>query len=650
MRDAINARAKRVLKQLFPASHKHIEATASDGKSPNTQISLLEHYIRSLKLKSIVRSDLVAGDVTGQWNLMLDWTRSTRVITNLVRRNPIIEELNGENIAELQLRDQEADEVEETEEEEVKEEGPEVIDFSTQDIVVIPPTCTDLQKAKAVAIRIRMSPQAVEQKVDEGVFILPEGAKDQDAEITAFCQPDKSKDKHNPEKKQTNDAGIKTDGTNKYALVFVVYSKLPFDGEKKPRAEGITFFSAPQEVVGLIKNPLWSGKRPVISAAVDRLQGSFFGKSKIEPVKFLQWNLCDFHNMGIDSAFYQMLPIFAADPASNPTWGAMVMGLAAVWPIAPGDLKKIDLGTSWKDADAKVDKMVMQIWQSLDINEMMMGMMPKGRKNNQMVGAMAQEQSTNINDHASRYEENMLNPLAEMLFEFDQQYRTDELQIEQRGQIGYRAKIEKIPVQQWGERYFFRWTGSEQMMGMQRAQQMIGFLNVVKGIPPQQINGRKVDITPILEYAAEMICGPEIAPRVLIDERNLYVISADIENEWMAKGFDVEVHEQDNDPEHLQSHMKAASINGDPAGKYMMHMHKHMLQLNKKRETQAAQSGGAQGAPGGPGGMMPGGGAAPGVPGAPRAGALPAPGRPAQNPPGAIGADQMADPAVAGRG
>src|SRR6202030_4698566 len=112
------------------------------------------------------------------------------------------------------------------------------------------------------------------------------------------------------------------------------------------------------EIVGLIKNPLWSGKRPVLSAPVDRVQGSFFGKSKIEPVKFLQWNLCDFHNMGIDSAFYQMLPIFAADPANNPTWGAMVMGLAAVWPIAPGDLKKIDLGTSWKDADQKVDKMV----------------------------------------------------------------------------------------------------------------------------------------------------------------------------------------------------------------------------------------------------------------------------------------------------
>lgn len=602
-------------------------------------------------MKSIVRSDLVAGDVTGQWNLMLDWSKSTRVITNLVRRNPIIETLGDEDVSNLGIRDPGEDEVEETEEEEITEEGPEVVDFSTQDIVVIPPTCTDLQKAKAVCVRIRLSAEAVQDKVDEGVFILPGKKGDQEAAITEFCRADVVRDKHNPNKKATNDAGVKTEGTDKFALIFAVYTKLPFNGEKKPRSEGIVFFSGPDEICGLIKNPLWSGKRPILSAPVDRVQGSFFGKSKIEPVKFMQWNLCDAFNIGQDSMYYSLMPVFAVDPLNNPNWQAFVMGLAAVWPIAPSAIEKIDFGKLWQDADAKVEIMTRQIWAALDINEMMMGMMPKGRKNNQMVGAMAQEQSTNITDHASRYEEEMLNPLVEFLFELDQQYRTKELEVEQRGEIGYKAAIEVIPPQTWGERYFFRWTGSEQMLGMQKAQQMIGFMNVAKGIPPQQLNGRRVDITPIVEYAAEQICGPEIAPKVIIDDRNHYVIDPDIENEWLAQGYDVEVHERDDDPKHLQSHMKAASINGDLQGKYMMHMHKHMAQLQKKRETQAAQSGGAQGLQGLPGGMTAAGGPAPGVPGTPpRSGALPAPPRGGQQPPGAIPADQMADPAAGMRG
>ena len=156
--------------------------------------------------------------------------------------------------------------------------------------------------------------------------------------------------------------------------------------------------------------------------------------------------------------------------------------------------------------------MKRQIWESLDVNELMMGKMPAGRKNNQLMGAMMQEQGINISDHASRYEEEMLNPLLEMLFELDQQYRTGSLMVEQRGEIGYKAQLQEIPVPQWGEKYYFRWTGTEFMLGTQRVQQQIAFMNVLKGIPPQALNGRTLDLTPILESATENVFGPEMAP------------------------------------------------------------------------------------------------------------------------------------------
>ncbi len=634
VRDAINARAKRALKQLFPANNKHVDGLSSDGAPPFTQLSLLEHYIRKTRLRSLVRTDLIAGDVTGQWNLMVDWSTSTRSVTKLVKRNPMVE---GDDL--LDVTDPTSEE-EATEDEDVIEQGPEIVDFATEDLAVIPPTCNDLQKARCVVLKLRMSADKVREMEDEGVFILPP-----QTDIEEFCKPDQKRDKKNPPKRQANDAGVKTEGTNKYALIYMAYTKLDLGGEHKD--EAIVYYAGPEQIVGIIKNPLWSGKRPIISEPVERVQGSFFGKSKIEPVKFLQWNLNDFWNMGQDSAMYSLLPIFAADPLKNPNWASMTMGLAAIWPIAPDGLKTIEFPQLWKDAAGICDLIKRQIWESLDVNEMMMGRMPQGRKNNQLMGSMQQEQSINITDHAQRYEDVVLNPLCEFLFEFDQQYRTKEIMIEQRGEIGYKAALETIAVPQWGERFFFRWSGTEFMLGMQRLQQQIAWMNVLKGIPPQLLNGRTLDVTPILEAGTENIFGPEMAPKILIDKRSMYTVSAQAENEMLHNGFQVFTHEADDDPQHLQEHMRGASMSGDPLGLFKEHMAQHMMQLQKKREMQMQPKPG--GAPGGPGG---GAGSAPpqGVAGAPRPGALPAPGRPAQNPPGAIQQDQMADGAVGPRG
>lgn len=643
VRDCINARSKRALSQLFPSNGKHVDAVASDNETPYTALSLLEYYIRKLKLKSVIRSDLVAGDTTGQWNLMVDWTKNKHRITKLVRKNPILTSIDGEDIEDLEIEDP-TDEIESTEDETITEEGPEVVDFATEDLAVLPPTCMDLQKAAAVSVRLRMSAENVREMVDQGVFILPKGT-----DIEGFCYPNESMNRKDPEKKAIHDAGIRTDGTERFAMIYMTYAKLEFD-DGMPQS-GIIYYGGQDVIVGIIKNPLWSGKIPIISNPVERLQGSFFGRSKIEPVKFMQWACTDFFNMGTDSAMYSVLPIYKADPLKVPNWASLTMGLAAVWPVAPGDLEPMVTPALWKDSAQVCDMIERRIWQSLDVNEMMMGRMPAGRKNNAMIGGVQQEQMVSISDHASRYEEVQLEPLAEMLFEFDQQFRTADLMIVQRGEIGVKAKVETVPVMQWGTKYFFRWLGTEFMRGMQQLQQQIAWMNVLKGVPPQALNGRQLDVTPILEAGTENIFGPDMAPRILVDKRNQFTISPDVENEMLHNGFVVDVHEADNDPEHLQSHMRAAGLATDPLGLFKAHMAAHMAQMQRKREMQMAQSGGQRmpGAPGGPGG---GPGAAPpqGVAGTPRPGAIPAMPRGTQQPPGAIHADQMVDPNIAGRG
>lgn len=636
VRDAVNARVKRTLKQLFQSGHRHVEAIGKDAQTPYTQLALMEHYIRKIGLKDTVRSDLLAGDVTGQWNLYIDWTKSYRKISGLVKRNKPLE-MSGE---ELEISDP-IEEEESIEDEEIIEEGPSVVDFATEDLAVVPPTVKNLEDAEVTAIVLRMSKAKVTQMVDEGLFILPD-----DTEIKDWIEGKDGSDtgRRNPNtgKSRSADAGIKTQGTYKYAMIYEAHAKLDFgDGQKQM---AYIYYAGENEVLGIIKAPQWGGKRPILSAPVDRIAGSFHGISKIETVKYLQWQLNDYWSMGLDSAQYSMMPIVMTDPLKNPNYAAMVIGLAAVWPVDPNSTAFHAFPALWKDAAQMCDTLKRQIWESMDVNEMMMGRMPAGRKNNQLMGAMQQEQSTNITDHAERYEEVMLNPLMERIFEYDAQFRTKELTIVTQGEIGVRASMQVIEPQQWGERYQFRWVGTSMMLGMQRIQQQIATMNVLRGIPPEQLNGRKLDVCPILESITENVFGPEVAPRVLIDDRNQFTIDPEIENELMHNGMLVEGHSADQHIEHLQSHAEAAKNTGDPTAMFRAHMKWHMDQLQKQRQMMmAAQQ--PKGVPGAPGGQP-----QPGMAGTPRIGAQPGQQRPMQNPPGAIHADQMADPSVGGRG
>lgn len=627
VRDAINARAKRALKQLFPSRYKHVIAVGTDNRQPYPQLALLEHYIRTTKLKSVCRSILVAGDVTGQWGLYVDWLKDIRNVSGMIKRNPILEDMDVE--------DPEADEEEIVEDSEIVEEGPIVIDFPAEDLVVVPPTCNDIEKADLVALKLRLNKDQIQDMVDDGIFVLPP-----DSEISDWMDVKKGNDKVNPPSKRTSDAGIKTEGTNKYALIYEVTARLEFEKGKKSLA--YIYFAGENDLIGIIKAPQWGQKRPTISAPVDRIGGSFSGISKIEAVKWMQWNLNDFWNMGQDSAMYSLLPIVMTDPEKNPNYSAMVFGLAAVWPTDPNSTKFASFPQLWKDSIEMCQSIKAQIHESLDVNAMMMGQMPKGRKNAGAMGAQQQEQSVSILDHAERFEEELLNPLMERFFEYDAQFRTDELTILTRGDIGVQAQMQQIPPQSWGERYQFMWSGTDYVLNMQMMQQQIATMNVLRGIPPQQLNGRKLDITPILEMLADNVFGSELSGKILVDDRVKYSVPAEVEDEMMANGILTEIHEADDDVEHLTLHQVAAKMGGDPNGLLRSHMQEHMKSIQKKREMAMGAQQPQPGAPGIPGG------AGPGVAGTPRPGAQPQGPRLMQRPAGAIRPDAM--PGEPGRG
>lgn len=644
VRDALAARTKRILAQLFPVNHKHVDVTGPTPDTPYAQLALTEHYIRQTQLKRVIREMLIAGDVTGQWSLYVDWTKSYRTIKEVIRRPPILEdtELGVEvgRMPEALTDDEDFDE--ELEEKEIITEGPDVCVVAVEDVAVYPPTVSRSRDAIATSVKLRLSWDAIKRMMEEGVFVEKEG-EDIDDLMANFSNPDGGREKRVPPKQRTHDAGIRTEGTYKYLLVYEICADLKLDGKRKESC--LIYYAGRGRVLGVIRNPRWNGHAPLLSAPIEPLAGSFFGISKIESVKYLQWNLNDFWNMGMDSAQYALLPIVMTDPLKQPNYQSMVMGLAAVWLADPNSTQFQTFPQIWKDAVMLCSGIKSQIWESLDVNDAMMGKTSPGRKNNLAIGQQQQEQQTNIQDHAKNCEELILNPLMEEFADLDRQYRTESLTIETMGDVGTRAKVMQIEPQQFGITYFYRWAGTAFQMNMQRLQQMIAWVNVLRGMDPGMLNGRKLDITPLLEFGTEQMFGPEVAPRILVDERNLFVIDPETENIMMHNAIMAPIHQMDDDVLHLQSHNAAAVQTGDPNGMIRTHIAQHVAQLQAKQSQ--AQPGGPMGAPGVPGGQQPPGGPAPGVAGTPRIGAQPSVPRP-QGPPGMINADAM--PGVPGRG
>jgi len=58
--------------------------------------------------------------------------------------------------------------------------------------------------------------------------------------------------------------------------------------------------------------------------------------------------------------------------------------------------------------------------------------------------------------------------------------------------------------------------------------------------------------------------GPEVAPRILIDERNLFHVDPEDENLMMHNGMPAEVHPRMMNQTHLRTHITARQMTGDP--------------------------------------------------------------------------------------
>lgn len=630
VRDAIEARTLRFSNALFPNNGRFVECISSTGDNAHALQALINHYVRESRLRETLTGCLRAGDVTGQYSLYVGWSKKKRKITQRVSKPVQVEVEGGEKV------DHPTEEVMDVEVVTLSRGSPDIWVIPDEDLAVLPATVDDVDDADTVCVALRVTKSWVRERKDDFT-------KKQYKRLLGLFEnkTSGSPERVNPEKERAKEAGVKADKGAKVLLMYQIWTSMEIQGEWVPTVILSTGPGADQ-VASIKKNPYWGQRAPIISAPVKKVAGSFWGISPSASVERLQYQANDAVNMGMDSAQYALTPIVLSDPASNPRIATMVLEMAALWEADPTKTQILQFPKLWQDALEILAAIKSQIHESLGLNP---AMMPSGATKKTSQAAVAQEQAIALegtSDAVRVLETSVLTSVANRIFEYDQQYRDDDLSISHYGELGYEAMQEKVPPVQFGTRYNFQWSGIAQSQNAQKVQQMIAGMNVLRGIAPAQLNGRQLDIGPILDAIVDVVYGPRLGPRVLKDVRSMLSVNPKLENDMLRNGMPATVSPLDDDAMHIQLHHTAAVQIGDPTKIFAGHIAEHQASMAKKAQA-AAPPGGAQGEPGGAG---------PGVPGTPPRQSLPRPGaqpagpRPnAQAPAGSVRPASMQDPA-----
>lgn len=621
--DSVDALTTRDNNMLFPINGRYASAVGPNGLVPFEVLALLDHYCDLTGMReNIVPSLLRTGKVTGHYLLRPGWKETKQYVVRK-KKTALVE-------SELETPVDGAEEVDDVEFEEVVSGTPTLEVLDPRDVCILPATVDSIKDAAITAVRLNLSKPAIQAYIDDGTFDEDAGKQliDNFGETPTANETDTTK-------KSLSEAGVRKNSQgNKTATVYLAWAELKLRKGEKRRMQ--MFFAGGKNYLACKRLPYWNDKIPLLGQPLRKVPGSVWGRSPLKKVAPIQYALNDVVNEGLDSSQYSLMPITASDPAKNPRTGTMVLTMGALWECDPNSTKFMEFPQLWKEAFQMAESLDNRIMKSMGTNP---AMIPHGNAAKKPTQAqVSQEQQVALEstgDSISILEKGIFDELLNWFFDLDYQFRTEKIEVRQFGQLGRQAKMSMVDPFESYTAYKFKWYGTEGSKAVQQVQQMIAAMNVIRGIPPDQLNGRKVDIGPIIEHIAEVAFGPRIAPNVLIDQRHQLSMSPMEENIMMANGYPTSVQQLDDDVAHLKVHMEAERT--APGNELMkLHIMAHMNALNMKSQAASGgKPGGAQGVPGGAGA---------GVPGTPRQGAIAGPPKPMQNPPGAVHQDQMNDP------
>lgn len=633
--DAVEALVTRWVNQMFPAAGRYVEVIAADGTQAAAYRSLLDHYIRERKFKTMIAEPLVRnGIIEGQVNLYTDWAEVRRQIVSRETHAPRDPQTGIEGAGE---------EIDDIKEEDIIEGFPVYEVLHDSDVLVFPPTADTIDEALAAgggcAIARRWTKATIDKLAEAGTIRTDEAKslKDEMKRMEAGS---------NIERHLLEAVGIHPGG--KQCTVWEVWTMLPLSDKGTYSEKGEdrlcrVFLGPHRAQLGAKRNPYWNDRCPVHSIPLKKMAGVFKGPSLISYVDSLQYEANDAANEGADAATLSAMPIIMRDTAKGN--GPLVLNQAAIWDYPKDAINVLAFPDLTPRAATRVQLAIQAIFQAMGVNPSMLPQQTRTGKPSQ--AQIAQEQQVDLLTTAMAVtvlEEGIFTPAMAWTVDLDYQFRDRNLSVRMFGEMGKQAEMQEIAPLQNRHGFTFIWRGGTQArQNANMMQQGTAWLNVMQTPGVQQAltaNGYKWNPVPIIQSQTDTIFGPELGQLTIIDQREQLSWDPEEENAALIAGFEVPVHPFDDDMRHMQSHMQALQQQGDPHQTLQIHLQNHMKQRQAKtiQALIAAQQQAMGQQLGGPGPQPAQG---PQGAGAPQPGAVPAQPRGLKQAPGAIHPDQQ---------
>src|SRR5258707_14542171 len=186
-------------------------------------------------------------------------------------------------------------------------------------------------------------------------------------------------------------------------------------------------------------------------------------------------------------------------------------------------------------------------------------------------------------------------PFIDKCMKYDAQFRDTEITIKSFGELGVKAEMVKVPPQQAGKRWRFRWFGVEQVRAAQQIQNRIAATNVLIPLfnhPSVAQSGWRGNLVPIIRDIVETTWNARLAAEILGNVKDQLAIPPELENNRMSQGREARISPTDDDMRHLQAHMKEAQQHQQFSPEWHQltrHIAEHMQQIKMRQAAQMQQ-------------------------------------------------------------
>jgi|JI6StandDraft_1071083.scaffolds.fasta_scaffold01692_21 hypothetical protein len=345
-------------------------------------------------------------------------------------------------------------------------------------------------------------------------------------------------------------------------------------------------------VVRLVRNPLWLQRHPYAGTRHIRRPGKmFYGLSVPDRIRSQTDVMNDVQNQTMDSLNFSLSPISIIDPALAGDVNSFKYRPGAKWLGSPEGVEfKIFPDVSGAGL-RYAQELRGQIAQFSDNNPnvapQLSGKSRSATQSSIVAGAVSQRQKVQL----LLEEHETLVPLCENIQSLLVQYMDKNWQIKVQGPVGGTWITKNITPQDINATVDWVWRGAEQEeKSAVRSQQLLAFYN--SALQTASLMPGEVDLPGLFKRIAKEAFNLRDMDEIFKSMRDQKTIDPDVENVILSDGKDQEIHNGDNDQEHILAHeplLDDNKINDEGKLAVLRHLERHKIQMKAKQAVLEAK-------------------------------------------------------------